>query len=144
MSTEIRQQLFSIAQTAKRTGRSVSSTWRDVREGRLKVVYIGGSTKVTAESIDALISGATPKPERAYLVKAHTVAAEKAHEKAAANRERKAAERERLAALERRKAKAKVDAAKRQTKRIPVNAAPVEPEEGQSRKRADRKVEPVA
>ena len=124
MPTEIRQELFSVNQTAKRTGRSISSIWRDIREHRLRVVYLGGSTKVTAESIDALIAGATPKPERSYLVKAHTAAADKAHAKAKANRERKEAERERLAALERRKAKRSQGRPRKVAKPEPATAAP--------------------
>jgi hypothetical protein len=60
--TEVQQELFSVEQTAKRVGRSASSTWRDIKAGRYKVVYINGSTRITGESIDAVIAGEAPRP----------------------------------------------------------------------------------
>jgi hypothetical protein len=60
--TEVRQELFSVEQTAKRVGRSASSTWRDIKAGRYKVVHINGSTRITGESIDAVIAGEAPRP----------------------------------------------------------------------------------
>jgi hypothetical protein len=63
MPTEVKQQLFSVDETSTILGCSVSSTWRAMREKRLEVVYLGGSTKIKGESIDRLIAGAAPKPE---------------------------------------------------------------------------------
>jgi hypothetical protein len=98
----VQQQLFSPQETAVITGRSLSSVWRDVAKGRLRKIKIGGSTRITGESIDALIAEGSQPLDTAYLAKARAASAAKA----AANRERKEAERERLAALERRKVKA--------------------------------------
>jgi hypothetical protein len=109
MPDEIRQKLFSIGETSTIFGCSVSSTWRAIREKRLDVVYLGGSTKITGESIDRLLAGKTPKPERLYLQKAHATAKARAHAKKAANLARKEAEAKRLAALERRKPKVKAE-----------------------------------
>jgi hypothetical protein len=53
----VKQRLFSIPETSKIIGRAESSVWRDIRAGRLKVVHICGSTRVTVESIDALCRG---------------------------------------------------------------------------------------
>jgi hypothetical protein len=103
MPTEVKQQLFSIAETSIIFGCSVSSTWRAIRERRLDVVYLGGSTKITGPSIDRLLAGKTPKPERLYLQKAHETAKARAYAKKAANLARKEAEAKRLLALERRK-----------------------------------------
>ena len=61
----VKQQLFSVHETAIRTGRSVSSIWRDLDAGRLKRVRIGGSTRVSGDSIDAMVAGEAPsKPSR--------------------------------------------------------------------------------
>jgi hypothetical protein len=58
----VQRELFTVQQTAVRTCRSVSSTWRDIKAGRYKVVYINGSTRITGESIDAVVAGeAAPK-----------------------------------------------------------------------------------
>ncbi|HZZ21092.1 MAG TPA: helix-turn-helix domain-containing protein [Roseiarcus sp.] len=108
MPDEIKQQLFSVSETSTILGCSASSTWRAIREKRLKVIYIGGSTKVTRESLDALLAGA-PKPERPYLKAAHDAANAFAKAKAAANLARKQAEAKRLAAVEQRKPKAKAE-----------------------------------
>jgi predicted DNA-binding transcriptional regulator AlpA len=86
----VQQKLFSPQETAVITGRSLSSVWRDIAKGRLRKVKIGGSTRVTGESIDALIAEGSQPLERAYLAKARTASADKAHAKAAANRERQA------------------------------------------------------
>jgi hypothetical protein len=114
MPTEIKQRLFSTSETATILGCSISSVWRAMREGRLEVVYLGGSTKIKNESIDRLLPGETPKPDRPYLDKAHATAKAMAKAKAEANLARKEAERVRLDALERRKSK-------RQTKAEPVS-----------------------
>jgi hypothetical protein len=53
----VTQRLFSIPKTAKIIDRSESSVWRDIRAGRLTAVHVCGSTRVTAESIDALCRG---------------------------------------------------------------------------------------
>jgi Helix-turn-helix domain len=58
MPAEVKQQLFSVDETSTILGCSVSSTWRAMREKRLEVVYLGGSTKIKGESIDRLIAGA--------------------------------------------------------------------------------------
>jgi hypothetical protein len=61
----VQQQLFTVQETAVRTCRSVSSTWRDIKAGRYKVVHINGSTRITGESIDAVVAGEAPsKPSR--------------------------------------------------------------------------------
>jgi predicted DNA-binding transcriptional regulator AlpA len=57
--SEVKQRVFSVPQTAIILGRSESSVWRDLRDGRLDSVKIGGSRRVTGESIDRLISNAT-------------------------------------------------------------------------------------
>ena len=61
----VQQKLFSPQEAAIILGRSLSSVWRDLAQGRLKRVRIGGSTRVTAESIDAVVAGEAPsKPSR--------------------------------------------------------------------------------
>jgi hypothetical protein len=58
----VTKQLFTVQETAVRTCRSESSVWRDLAEGRLKCVRIGGSTRVTGDSIDAMVAGEAPIP----------------------------------------------------------------------------------
>ena len=87
MPTEVKQQLFSVDETSTILGCSVSSTWRAMREKRLEVIYLGGSTKIKGDSIDRLLAGETPKPDRSYLKKAHDSAKAKAKAKAAAKRQ---------------------------------------------------------
>ena len=58
----VKQQLFTVQETAVRTCRSTSSIWRDLASGRLKAVRINGSTRVDGDSIDAMVAGeAAPK-----------------------------------------------------------------------------------
>jgi hypothetical protein len=54
----VQQRLFSYAEASKILNRSVVSLWRDVKAKRLVAVKIGGSTRITGESIDRLCSGA--------------------------------------------------------------------------------------
>jgi hypothetical protein len=57
---EPRQRLFTIAQTMEILQRSRSSIFRDLKSGRLTVVRIGGSTRVTADSVDLLVANGAP------------------------------------------------------------------------------------
>ena len=103
----VQQKLFSPQEAAIILCRSLSSIWRDIGEGRLTKVKIGGSTRVTGASIDKMVAGegSDQAPSRSPNPKLKP----------------------------------------KGERRIPIAAAPVEPEQiGQSRKRAVRKVEPVA
>jgi hypothetical protein len=60
---EVRQRLFSITETMTILGRSRSSVWRDIKAGRLAVVRIAGSTRVTADSVDLLVANGAPLVE---------------------------------------------------------------------------------
>jgi hypothetical protein len=69
---EVRQRLFSIAETMKILNRSRTSVWRDIKAGRLATVHIGGSVRVTGDSIDRLCAVGAPlaikrKPPRRLL-----------------------------------------------------------------------------
>jgi hypothetical protein len=60
---EVWQRLFSIRETMTILGRSRSSIWRDIKAGRLAVVRIAGSTRVTADSVDLLVANGAPLVE---------------------------------------------------------------------------------
>jgi hypothetical protein len=79
--TEVRQELFSVEQTAKRVGRSASSTWRDIKAGRYKVVYINGSTRITGESIDAVIAGEAPRPAEIRIRRSRPGSSQSRHDR---------------------------------------------------------------
>jgi hypothetical protein len=57
VKSDVKQRLFSYSETSKILNRSEVSLWRDVKEGRLVAVKIGGSARITGESIDRLCAG---------------------------------------------------------------------------------------
>jgi hypothetical protein len=60
LESEVKQRLFSAREVSVIMGRSLASVWRDVKAGRLVAVRICGSTRITAESIEALCQSSGP------------------------------------------------------------------------------------
>jgi excisionase family DNA binding protein len=57
---EITQQLFSVGEAASMLGCSVSSIWRDLKAQRLTATRIGGRTRITRASLEALLAHGAP------------------------------------------------------------------------------------
>jgi hypothetical protein len=55
--TPVQQRLFSYAEASKILNRCPVSLWRDIKAGRLDCVHIGGSVRITGESIDRICAG---------------------------------------------------------------------------------------
>jgi Helix-turn-helix domain len=62
VKSDVKQRLFTYSETSKILNRSEVSIWRDVKDGRLVAVKIGGSTRITGESIERAIAGEAPNP----------------------------------------------------------------------------------
>jgi hypothetical protein len=55
--SDVKQRLFTYSETSKILSRGRVSIWRDVKAGRLVLVHIGGSARITGESIDRICAG---------------------------------------------------------------------------------------
>jgi hypothetical protein len=57
VKSDVKQRLFTYQETSTILKRSEVSIWRDVKAGRLVCVHIGGSARITGESIDRVCAG---------------------------------------------------------------------------------------
>jgi hypothetical protein len=67
VKSDVKQRLFTYSETSKILRRSEVSLWRDVKEARLVAVKIGGSARITGESIERAIAGEAPNPPQQPL-----------------------------------------------------------------------------
>ena len=61
---EVKRKLVTVKDAAVILDRSLASLWRDMKLGRLEVVRICGSTRITVASIDRLIADGMTKPAK--------------------------------------------------------------------------------
>ncbi len=80
----VERRLFTVKETARIIGRSTPSVYRDIASGLLDAVYLAGSTRITAKSIDELCTGkrSTKPPGRGEKARA-MLAARRDHQAAA-------------------------------------------------------------